>query len=172
MNRLLAPFGILIIYSLLLGIKKGGRGWWRVDASVTRMCHSLFALVAVPKEGVLLALSCQAFARLLLADLELVLWSRRVVALWQVCVRSPPTCLSPLMWPSTAIRFFVYYYNLSGEYRCLVQVLLNDVQDIYYDDEWWFSLPLFQSSTQGLCIYHYHYMSHTVTKMLLLLSSH
>ena len=81
MNRLLAPFGILIIYSLLLGIKKGGRGWWRVDASVTRMCHSLFALVAVPKEGVLLALSCQAFARLLLADLELVLWSRRVVAL-------------------------------------------------------------------------------------------
>ena len=29
-----------------------------------------FALVAAPKEGVLLALSCQAFARLLLADLS------------------------------------------------------------------------------------------------------
>ena len=33
------------------------------------------------KEGILLDLSCQVFARLLLADLELVLWSRRVVAL-------------------------------------------------------------------------------------------
>ena len=39
---------------------------------------------AVPKEDVLWALLCQAFAKLLLADLELVLWSRRVVALWQV----------------------------------------------------------------------------------------
>ena len=36
---------------------------------------------AAPKEDVLLALSCQAFARFLLADLEQVLWSRRVVAL-------------------------------------------------------------------------------------------
>ena len=37
-------------------------------------------VLPITKEGVLLALSCQAFARLLLADLELVLWSRRVVA--------------------------------------------------------------------------------------------
>ena len=40
-----------------------------------------FALVAAPKEGVLLALSCQAFARFLLADFEKVFWSRRVVAI-------------------------------------------------------------------------------------------
>ena len=33
---------------------------------------------AAPKEDVLLALSCQAFASLLLADLELVLRSRRL----------------------------------------------------------------------------------------------
>ena len=46
-------------------------------------------------------LSCQAFARLLLADLELVLlWSRRVVAFRQVCVRSPPICLS---WTRTTV---------------------------------------------------------------------
>ena len=56
-----------------------GRGGGEMRA-LTRICHLLFALVAAPKEGVFLALSCQAFARLLLADLELVLWSRRVVA--------------------------------------------------------------------------------------------
>ena len=46
--------------------------------------HLSFIMVcarAAPKEGVFLALSCQALARLLLADLVLVLWSRRVVAL-------------------------------------------------------------------------------------------
>ena len=43
--------------------------------ALTRICHyDLGSLVATPKEGVFLALSCQAFARLLLADLELVLW--------------------------------------------------------------------------------------------------
>ena len=36
---------------------------------------------AAPKVGMFLALSCQAFARLLLTDLELVLWSKRAVAL-------------------------------------------------------------------------------------------
>ena len=52
-----------------------------MQALTTHICHLLFALVAAPKEGVLLALSYQAFARLLLVNLELVLWSRRVVAL-------------------------------------------------------------------------------------------
>ena len=39
--------------------------------ALTLICHLWFAFVSAPKEGVLLALSCQAFARLLLADLEL-----------------------------------------------------------------------------------------------------
>ena len=40
-----------------------------------------FALELALEEDVRLASSCQAFARFLLADLEFVLWSRRVVGL-------------------------------------------------------------------------------------------
>ena len=47
-----------------------------VHLSVIMVCAR-----AAPKEGVLLALPCRAFARLVLAELELVLRSRRVVAL-------------------------------------------------------------------------------------------
>ena len=57
---------------------EGGKGWIHERSRV-----SVIIIVCArdaPKEGGILALSCQAFARLLLADLELVLWSRRVVA--------------------------------------------------------------------------------------------
>ena len=50
---------------------------------------------------------------------------------------------------------------LSGEYRCLVPTELCR----RYLRLWWSSLPLFQSLTQTLCIYHYHYVSYTLTKM-------
>ena len=85
-------------------------------------------------------------------DLELVSWSRRVVALWQVYEHSLPTCLSllyysiillfccgPLLlfgsWSiNTIILYYIiiYSYSLSGEYRRLV--LLGSVEDIYAGD--------------------------------------
>ena len=79
MNRLVASSSYLFIGDTRFLGNGGGGG---VDASAYYAYLSFrFALVAAPREGELLALSCQAFARLLLAELELVLWSRRVVAL-------------------------------------------------------------------------------------------
>ena len=56
---------------------KGVGGNERSRVSVIIM---VCALELAPEEDVLLVLSCQAFARFLLVDLELVLWSMRVVA--------------------------------------------------------------------------------------------
>ena len=64
---------------------------------------------AVAKEGVLLALSCQALASLLLADLELVLWSRRLVASRQLYVRSLPTCYNTSHF-YIIITITIFYY--------------------------------------------------------------
>ena len=100
----------LIIFNINGRQEFGGGVNERSRVSVIMVCAR-----AAPKEGVILALSRQAFARLLLADFELALWSRRVVALWQVYVRSLPTCLSllyyilMLLWLSTALRLFVYF---------------------------------------------------------------
>ena len=58
----------------------GGEGGF-MSAHAYHLSFIMVCARAAPKEGVFLALSCQALARLLLADLVLVLWSRRVVAL-------------------------------------------------------------------------------------------
>ena len=87
-----------------------------VDSSAQQEKSSLLR----KKEGILLDLSCQVFARLLLADLELVLWSRRVVALWYVhTMRSLSTCLSllccgPLLLFSSSSTILAFQVNTAN----------------------------------------------------------
>ena len=107
----------------------------------------LFALELAPLgafgfffKDVLLALSCQAFARFLLADLEQVLRSRRVVALWQVYVRSLPTCTSPLCcgplllfdsWSTIYSIIIAIAMAIAFQVNTGVSYLLDYGEDIY-----------------------------------------
>ena len=77
MNRLIRASSN---YLFMLDKSSGTEEWIheRSRVSVIMIC----ARAASKKEGICFwLLSCHAFARLLLADLELVLWSRRVVVL-------------------------------------------------------------------------------------------
>ena len=99
-----------------------------------------FTLELAPKEDVLLALSCQAFARLLLADFKLVLWSRRMVALRQVYVRSLLICLSLLYYCSiTVVAYCFFAFRLLYTIAIAFQVntgvsYFRDYVEVIYDD--------------------------------------
>ena len=73
------------------------------------------SLEPAPKEGVLLALSCQAIREVLLNDLECVMEQASGSILTGILAAfSAHLPLTPLLWPSTALRLFVYCQANAG----------------------------------------------------------
>ena len=79
-----------------------------------------FPLELAPKEDVLLALSCQAFARLLLADLRVGAMEQAsgsiMTGIRAFAAHLPLTSLILLLWPSTAFWLFVYFQMNAGNW--------------------------------------------------------
>ena len=83
------------------------------------------------KRGVFLAVSCQAFARLLSADLKLGLWSRRRVVAYDrytSCVLRPPDSHFSFVAPYCSSVLRRYFQVNTG-----VSYLLDYVADVYDD---------------------------------------